>query len=197
MSELHRWLKGMKANWSVGFTLFGLPFLMIFAFLTFDAFRSKRFLDRDLVYIDGTVSKAENLKGHRRDVDLLFSLQGDSVHYRSDLPYPSAFRYGSLTADRLTNGSPVTLTLNRSEVLEEPKRHRIDGYQWREIVGLRSGGVVHLDPREYERWHTRNQSIGRILFPFLCAISIYLMSMGSRRKRRNSQPGATDNPDDA
>ena len=135
--------------------------------------------------MNATAAGAENEKGHKRDMDLVVTLQGDDVRLRSSSPYPSKFRFGSETPSEIKEGDRVTFILNRSELQSAPRKNHVHGYIWREFVGMSTPTVVHLSPEDHERWHLENQKIGRYLYPALCLCGVYLIVTGYRIKRRS------------
>lgn len=172
-----------------GLSLLGFVTLGLFSILAFHFFFSRPALDTELVIVSATTLGAENERGHKRDVDLVVTLQGDNVRLRSSSPYPSKFRFGSRTPKEIKQGDRVTFILNRSEMEDAPRRNRVHGYLWREFVGMSTPTAVHLTPEDHERWHLDNQKISRYLYPALCLCGVYLIVIGYRVKRRSQQGG--------
>ncbi len=163
--------------------------------LGFYFYRPVDVLDQELVRVSGVVAWARNEKGHKHDVDLLVAMKNSEIRMKSDSPYPSKFRFGSRTPDVLKEGQDIEFILNRSEMEGAPRKHRFQGYEWREFVGMSSSGVVHLTPKNHERWHEENHKLGRIMLPIFAALGLVLFVYGwrgigvkkSKRKQRISR----------
>lgn len=164
-----------KAAWAM---VLGAMSFVLFAIVGFQFFFPTKPPPDDLASVDGIVSGAWNEKGHKGDPELVVSLDGTDVRMRSSHPYPSKFRFGSRTPDHLRSGERVTFLLHRSELERAPRKHRLHNYRWREFVGMSGESSVHLTPENHESWHQGNRAMGRVFFPILSLVGMFLFFQG-------------------
>ncbi len=113
-----------------------------------------------LVEIDGILKEAKT-EGMGSKQDLLIQLEGDDLWYRSPMSYPTKFTYGSNTQNILKSGSKIAFGIEALEHEEEPKKHRLNGYYWREFVQMKSQEVSHLTYDDHLAWDKNNDRLGR------------------------------------
>ena len=137
-------------------------------------------LDSRLVELSGRVVETR-IEGITKHKDLLIRVDSSDLWYRSPMAYPSAFKYGSKTAESIPPGKYVTLIVEKSEYDAAPRKHRVKAYDWKGFVGLSSGNVSHLSPKNHQNWEQKNDTLAKYMLPVFSILSVCLIIISGRK----------------
>ena len=139
--------------------------------------------NHNLVEVEGIVKEVKT-EGLGRKQDLLIKLEDDELWYRSPLSYSSAFKYGTETVNHLKPDTLVSISIKEVDHSDEPRRHRLKGYLWKEFVSLHSSNDIHLAYEDHISWDRNNDRLARLSLPIMSILGLVLFVNGLIRLRK-------------